>query len=48
MDADIPEEVLIVMIRRAEEVIVPKGSTVINIDDTLVLAANNFDNLLMS
>ena len=48
MDADIPEEVLIVMIRRAEEVIVPKGSTVINIDDTLVLAANNFDKLLMS
>lgn len=48
MDADIPEEVLIVMIRRNEEVIVPKGSTIINIDDTLVLAANNFDNLLMS
>lgn len=48
MDADIPDEVLIVMIRRAEEVIVPKGSTVINIDDTLVLAANNFDNLLMN
>lgn len=48
MDADIPEEVLIVMIRRDEEVIVPKGSTVINIDDTLVLAANNFDNLLIS
>lgn len=48
MDADIPEEVLIVMIRRNEEVIVPKGSTIINIDDTLVLAANNFDNLLIS
>lgn len=48
MDADIPEEVLIVMIRRNEEVIVPKGSTIINIDDTLVLAANNFDNLLSS
>lgn len=48
MDADIPEEVLIVMIRRNQEVIVPKGSTIINIDDTLVLAANNFDNLLIS
>ena len=46
MDSDIPEEVLVVMIRRNNEVIIPKGSTEIKKDDILVLASNSFDNLL--
>ncbi|MDU3350936.1 MAG: potassium/proton antiporter, partial [Clostridium sp.] len=46
MDSDIPEDILIVMIKRGDEVIVPKGSTIINKGDILVLSANNFDNLL--
>lgn len=48
MDSDIPEEVLVVMIKRNNEVIIPKGSTVIKDDDTLVLASNDFDDLLVS
>jgi potassium/hydrogen antiporter len=48
MDSDIPEEVLVVMIKRNNEVIIPKGSTVIQKDDILVLTANNFDSLLSS
>lgn len=46
MDSDIPEEVLVVMIRRNNEVIIPKGSTEIKKDDILVLASNSFDSLL--
>ena len=46
MDSNIPEEVLVVMIRRDNEVIIPKGSTEIKKDDILVLASNSFDNLL--
>ena len=45
MDSNIPDEVLIVMIKRENEVIIPKGSTLIKEGDTLVLASNNFDNL---
>lgn len=42
MDADIPEEILVVMIKRKNEVITPKGSSVIKKGDTLVLTGNNF------
>ena len=45
MDSDIPDEVLVVMLKRENEVIIPKGSTLIKEGDTLVLASNNFDNL---
>ena len=41
MDAKIPEEILIVMIKRNEEVLVPKGSTVIQAHDVLVLSGND-------
>lgn len=41
MDAKIPEEILVVMIKRNDEVLVPKGSTVILANDTLVLSGNN-------
>ena len=50
MDADIPEEILIVMIKRGDNVLVPKGSTIIMEGDTLVLACNNanqLDNLIV-
>ena len=44
-EADIPEEILVVMIKRGDEVVVPKGSTVILPGDRLVLSANDFDGL---
>ena len=44
-EADIPEEILVVMIKRGNEVVVPKGSTVILPGDRLVLSANDFDGL---
>ena len=46
MDAKIPEEILIVMIKRDDEVLVPKGSTVIQKDDILVLSGNNILSVL--
>lgn len=46
IDADIPEEMLIVMIKRNGEVIMPKGSTVIMPGDVLVIGGNNIENLL--
>lgn len=48
MDADIPEEVLVVMIKRNNEVIISRGATEIKKDDILVLTSNNFDSLLVS
>lgn len=46
MDADIPEEILVVMIKRNDDVIVPKGSAVMIPGDILVLGSNHFDTLL--
>lgn len=43
MEANIPEEVLVVMIKRKGEIVIPKGSSTIKSGDTLVLAANNHD-----
>ena len=40
-DADIPEDVLIVMIKRKGEVLVPNGNTIILPDDILVVTSNN-------
>ena len=45
MDSDIPEEILIVMIKREDEVLVPKGSTVILPGDVLVLTGNECDQI---
>jgi len=45
MDANIPEEILVVMIKRKNEIITPKGSTIIKADDILVLSGNNFDEI---
>lgn len=41
MDSNIPEDILIVMIKRDNKILVPKGSTVIRDGDTLVLSGNN-------
>ena len=46
MDANIPEEILIVMIKRNDEVLVPKGSTIIKEGDILVLSGNNIKAVL--
>lgn len=46
VEADIPEEILIVMIKRDNEIIVPKGSTLIKKGDILVLSGNNIEYIL--
>lgn len=46
MDADIPEEILIVMIKRFGRIIVPKGSTLILPGDILVLSGNDLSSLI--
>lgn len=46
MDSNIPEEILIVMIKRDNKILVPKGSTVIKSGDTLVLSGNNIKSLI--
>lgn len=46
MEANIPEEILIVMIKRNDKILVPKGSTVINVGDTVVLSGNNIESLI--
>lgn len=43
MDAEIPEEILVVMIKRENEVITPKGSSMIKKGDILVLTGNNLN-----
>ena len=44
-DANIPDDVLIVMIKREGEVIVPNGNTVIRPEDILVVTSNNMDEI---
>lgn len=46
MDAEIPDDILIVMIKRNGQVIVPKGSTEILENDILVLSGNNLNEVL--
>ena len=45
MDSNIPEDILIVMIKRKGEVLIPNGSTDILPQDVLVIAGDNFDEL---
>ena len=47
MEADIPREVLVVMIRRGSETIVPRGDTVIQPGDVLVLSCADFDQVAL-
>lgn len=46
MEADIPQEILVVMIKRGGEVIIPKGSTTIREGDVLVLCGKDLGPLL--
>lgn len=47
MDSNIPEDILIVMIKREGDVFVPNGSTKVIPGDILVVTGNNFDKLRM-
>ena len=47
LEADIPEGVLIVMIKRNNEIIVPNGSTMIMLGDVLVLSGIDTEELNM-
>ena len=47
MDANIPDEILVVMIKRSEKVIHPKGATIIKSGDVLVLSGDHFDNMII-
>lgn len=46
MDVGIPDDVLIVMIKRGDKILVPKGYTVIKKGDILVLSGNNIKELI--
>ena len=43
MEAEIPDEILIVMIKRKGEVIIPKGASVIEEGDILVLSGEDIE-----
>lgn len=45
MDADIPNEILIVMIKRKDKIIIPKGASIIEEGDILVLSGEGIENL---
>lgn len=45
MNANIPEDILVVMIKRKGDVLVPKGSTVIQAGDILVFSGNRFEDM---
>lgn len=45
MDAQLPEDILVVMIKRGEEIIVPRGSTTIQLGDSLVLSGDTLSAL---
>ncbi len=47
MDAEIPDDILIVMIKRNGQVILPKGSTEILEKDILVLSGNNLNEVAL-
>ena len=46
MDANIPEEILIVMIKRKDKIIIPKGSTILMGGDILVVSGNNIKDMI--
>lgn len=47
MDANIPDDILIIMIKRRDKILVPKGATIINEDDILVLSGSNIESKLI-
>ncbi|MPN50485.1 K(+)/H(+) antiporter NhaP2 [bioreactor metagenome] len=42
-ESKIPNEILIVMIKRKDEIIIPNGSSIIKLGDILVFTANNLE-----
>lgn len=46
MDANIPEEILIVMIKRDNKILVPKGSTIIKEGDILILSGKDIKSFI--
>jgi cell volume regulation protein A len=46
MEANIPEHVLIVMIKRGNDVVIPKGSTKILVGDKLILSGKDIANVI--
>lgn len=45
MDAALPGDILIVMVKRKRDIVIPNGSTVLMPGDTLVLSSNDFKHL---
>ena len=43
MDADIPEHILVVMIKRGDSVVIPKGTTEIQLGDVVVLNSDQLN-----
>ena len=46
MEANLPKDVLIVMVKRGRDVVVPNGSTVIIPGDVLILSGSNLDSIV--
>ncbi|HBF2788867.1 TPA: potassium/proton antiporter [Clostridioides difficile] len=46
IDSNIPDDILIVMIKRKEQVLIPKGSTIIKTGDILVLSGDRIEELI--
>lgn len=46
MELNLPENVLIIMIKRKNKIITPRGSTIINLNDKLVLTGENTDEII--
>ncbi len=46
VDCEIPKDILIVMIKRGKDIVVPNGQTVLLPSDTLILSGSNLDKVL--
>lgn len=46
MDSEIPKDILIVMIKRGKDIVVPNGQTVLLPNDTIILSGSNLDKVL--
>ena len=46
VNADIPDDILIVMIKRKGDIIIPKGATIIEEGDILIVSGENIEQLV--
>ena len=46
VNADIPDDILIVMIKRKGDIIIPKGATIIEEEDILIVSGENIEQLV--